>query len=510
MNCNQYREWMSAELDGRLDEQSARLLNAHLAACPACRQVKADLAKTVGLLRALPEIEPPPGLAAAVRQRLAAAPLPAPLAWRILLLPQTRLALAAALLLIIVIYGYQPHSLFTRVRQDDRDRGAARAAKAVADARSASGALADEQAAEERPTETRGLTVGMASEPLAAGGYAAGPAPHGQDADFSDRGEARSYESRAQSGEKKAVVVPPATRPQPLPGLSAAATRAKAGGAGGGGGVVGDVARVDGISSVPASAAQTGLGKELKASAALEAAAKKPDTSFKQARARDAAALQPAEPQAEMPLPASAPMALAAAAPPAKAELRAAEKAEAAAAPARAKAGDRKAIKVEPMPEPSVLVVTSDPASVLRVLAPYQQARKQDWSKDDKMRVGAPGDKSQPLPDGRAVPDQPQDASVVHGVGEEGQEQTQAAMESQQAAALESGARPAEAASELQAANEILLTVWVPAGEYPELLNKIRLLGETSEEIRSGSKVIFKTGSSRVETMCVQFRIRRK
>jgi hypothetical protein len=97
-----------------LEERQARLLREHLAVCPACRQVQTDLEKTIALIRALPKVEPPPYLLAGVRRRLAAEPKPGPLIWRILLQPQAQVLMAAAVLMIVVIRGYQPLTLATR------------------------------------------------------------------------------------------------------------------------------------------------------------------------------------------------------------------------------------------------------------------------------------------------------------------------------------------------------------------------------------------------------------
>ena len=105
MNCNQYQEWVSAEIDGMLDERQTRLLWEHLAECPACRQAKADLERTITLIRELPKMTPPQDLLDSIHQRIAREPKTRRIAWRILALPQTRVALAAALLMIAVIYG---------------------------------------------------------------------------------------------------------------------------------------------------------------------------------------------------------------------------------------------------------------------------------------------------------------------------------------------------------------------------------------------------------------------
>lgn len=71
--CEEFLELLSARLDGELTHEEARMLEEHLAACPACRALGAQLA---ALHTALPELEPlsaPPDFARGVMARVRAA-----------------------------------------------------------------------------------------------------------------------------------------------------------------------------------------------------------------------------------------------------------------------------------------------------------------------------------------------------------------------------------------------------------------------------------------------------
>ena len=106
MNCNKFQEWMSEYYDGVLDEPRLRLLRDHTAECGDCREAFEEMGRTVDMIRGLRPVDPPPDLLQSVRARLAAPRPRRRSLWPILSLPQTRVALAAAMP-VIVLYGYQ-------------------------------------------------------------------------------------------------------------------------------------------------------------------------------------------------------------------------------------------------------------------------------------------------------------------------------------------------------------------------------------------------------------------
>ena len=106
MDCDRYLELLSARLDGALTEEEERELEEHLAACPDCRAVGAQLSALQG---AFPELEEdttaPEGFARGVMERIRAEEPKKviPLFKR----PQVRAlaGLAACLVLVVGLYG---------------------------------------------------------------------------------------------------------------------------------------------------------------------------------------------------------------------------------------------------------------------------------------------------------------------------------------------------------------------------------------------------------------------
>lgn len=74
MDCQRAEELLSDHIEGRLHEILRAEFDRHLAACAACRDLRAATAEVIAALRAFPELEEPRGLAA----RAAAAALRAP------------------------------------------------------------------------------------------------------------------------------------------------------------------------------------------------------------------------------------------------------------------------------------------------------------------------------------------------------------------------------------------------------------------------------------------------
>jgi predicted anti-sigma-YlaC factor YlaD len=71
-NCQVYHSWMSLKLDGLLNQEQERALQAHLATCSACRADWEALQFVSCFLDEQPMVPAPPGFVARVEQRLAA------------------------------------------------------------------------------------------------------------------------------------------------------------------------------------------------------------------------------------------------------------------------------------------------------------------------------------------------------------------------------------------------------------------------------------------------------
>lgn len=110
MNHSEVRVLLGDYLEGDLELAERTRLDEHLPHCPRCAQELAELRATIGLLRALPDPEPPPGLAGAVMQRVDAGEATAPILLRaVRRLAEPRLAapLAAGLAGLAVFAGLQ-------------------------------------------------------------------------------------------------------------------------------------------------------------------------------------------------------------------------------------------------------------------------------------------------------------------------------------------------------------------------------------------------------------------
>ena len=118
MACDRYLELFSARLDGALTEAEERELEGHLAACPDCRAVGAQLS---ALQEAFPEPEEagtaPEGFARGVMDRIRASEAPKiiPLFKR----PQVRALAGLAACLVLGLYGAsRPRNLDETVKMD--------------------------------------------------------------------------------------------------------------------------------------------------------------------------------------------------------------------------------------------------------------------------------------------------------------------------------------------------------------------------------------------------------
>jgi len=94
--CRDFRDLLSAHLDGALAPAEAAALEAHLASCGDCARALGELRETVARVRSIEAVEPPPGFAEGVLARVA--PRRRPLA--------TRPWVQAAALVLICFSGY--------------------------------------------------------------------------------------------------------------------------------------------------------------------------------------------------------------------------------------------------------------------------------------------------------------------------------------------------------------------------------------------------------------------
>jgi len=102
MSCSRMEKQMMPYVDGRLKIGEQREVEAHLAACPACRLRVNEFRAVSGLLDELPQIEPSPAFDARVRARVAAEPVKQ--SWWAVFAPSPRAAFAASLLLLATIW----------------------------------------------------------------------------------------------------------------------------------------------------------------------------------------------------------------------------------------------------------------------------------------------------------------------------------------------------------------------------------------------------------------------
>jgi hypothetical protein len=109
MSCNDYRTAIAEFVDGTLDAASQRDLERHVAGCADCRALVADLKSIQAAAFTLERRDPPARAWNAIRERIAAEPLP-DARGRVLAWPRTRTAwgvwmAAAAALLVVTTAG---------------------------------------------------------------------------------------------------------------------------------------------------------------------------------------------------------------------------------------------------------------------------------------------------------------------------------------------------------------------------------------------------------------------
>ena len=107
MEHTEIRRNLSAYLDDAVSPDEKAEIEAHLTRCGSCRQALGDLERTVGHLKNLPEVEPPPWLTARIMAHVRDAAEPQPGFWRRIFLPlHTKLPLEALALVFLCVTGY--------------------------------------------------------------------------------------------------------------------------------------------------------------------------------------------------------------------------------------------------------------------------------------------------------------------------------------------------------------------------------------------------------------------
>jgi hypothetical protein len=111
MRCDEIRKSLSDYLDGELPLDARRSVEEHLGGCEACRRELRELERTLGHLRSLPEVEPPPFYAESVMRKVREEARAKPGLLRKLFFPlRVKLpaeALAVALVAVVAIYVFK-------------------------------------------------------------------------------------------------------------------------------------------------------------------------------------------------------------------------------------------------------------------------------------------------------------------------------------------------------------------------------------------------------------------
>ncbi len=102
MNCERMENLLITYLDGRASRTERREVEAHLAACTACRTRAEEFRRLWSVLDEVPRVEPSPAFDARLRARMAAEPPRTSLwAW---LAPTPRFAFTVSLLLVLSVW----------------------------------------------------------------------------------------------------------------------------------------------------------------------------------------------------------------------------------------------------------------------------------------------------------------------------------------------------------------------------------------------------------------------
>jgi anti-sigma factor RsiW len=102
MSCSRMEKQMLPYVDGRLKASEAQEVEKHLAACAACRLRVNEFRAVSGLLDEMPQIEPSTAFDVRVHARVAAEPVKK--SWWAWYAPSPRVAFAASMLLLAMVW----------------------------------------------------------------------------------------------------------------------------------------------------------------------------------------------------------------------------------------------------------------------------------------------------------------------------------------------------------------------------------------------------------------------
>jgi anti-sigma factor RsiW len=102
MNCNRFESKLIAYMDGKASGAERREVEAHIAACAACRSRVKEFGALWGMLDEMPAVQASQAFDVQLRARIAVEPAPKSFwAW---ILPPPRLALSVSLLLLFSVW----------------------------------------------------------------------------------------------------------------------------------------------------------------------------------------------------------------------------------------------------------------------------------------------------------------------------------------------------------------------------------------------------------------------
>ncbi len=101
------RRKLSAYLDNAVTAEEKAEIKRHLGSCGTCRGAIADLELTVGYLKTLPDVEPPPWLTAKIMAKVREIAAPKPSLWQRLFFPlYVKLPIEAVALVFLCVTGF--------------------------------------------------------------------------------------------------------------------------------------------------------------------------------------------------------------------------------------------------------------------------------------------------------------------------------------------------------------------------------------------------------------------